>query len=77
MPPPSESPLSGRHGLHIVAGRRYVVSFVSVVESRRSGGIVRRSDMAGRRLTITVAACAGLVLPWLALAAPAGAAPAG
>ncbi|HEV2936922.1 MAG TPA: hypothetical protein VGY96_27715 [Streptosporangiaceae bacterium] len=33
--------------------------------------------MAARRLTTTVAACAGLVLPWLALAAPAGASPAG
>jgi hypothetical protein len=33
--------------------------------------------MAGRRLTIVVGACAGLVLPWLALAAPAGASPAG
>jgi len=33
--------------------------------------------MARRGLTITVAACAGLVLPWLALASPAGAAPAG
>ena len=33
--------------------------------------------MTRRRLTITVAAGAGLVLPWLALAAPAGAAPAG
>jgi len=36
--------------------------------------------MARRRLTITVAACAGLVLPWLGLvplASPAGAAPAG
>lgn len=33
--------------------------------------------MVRRRLTITVGACAGLVLPWLALAAPAGASPAG
>src|SRR6266851_5567987 len=33
--------------------------------------------MAGRRLTFTVVACAGLVLPWLALASPAGATPAG
>jgi len=33
--------------------------------------------MAGRRLTIMVAACAGLVLPWLGLATAAGAAPAG
>ena len=32
--------------------------------------------MAGRRLAIMVAACAGLVLPWLGLATPAGAAPA-
>jgi len=33
--------------------------------------------VARRGLTITVAACAGLVLPWLALASPAGATPAG
>ena len=36
--------------------------------------------MAGRRLTVMIATCAGLVLPWLALgplASPAGAAPAG
>ena len=33
--------------------------------------------MAGRRLAIIVAAGAGLVLPWLAVASPAGAAPAG
>ena len=34
--------------------------------------------MAGRRLGITVtAACAGLVLPWLGLASPAAASPAG
>jgi hypothetical protein len=33
--------------------------------------------MVRRRQTITVAGCAGLVLPWLALAAPAGASPAG
>src|SRR5260221_8604283 len=32
--------------------------------------------MAGRRLTFTVVACAGLVLPWLALASPASATPA-
>lgn len=32
--------------------------------------------MAGRRLIITVAACAGLALPWLGLTAPAGAVPA-
>jgi hypothetical protein len=30
--------------------------------------------MAGRRLIITVAACAGLALPWLGQASPAGAA---
>ncbi len=30
--------------------------------------------MAGRRLIVTVAACAGLALPWLGLASPAGAA---
>jgi hypothetical protein len=33
--------------------------------------------MAGRRLIITVAACAGLALPWIGLASPAGAWPAG
>jgi hypothetical protein len=33
--------------------------------------------MTGRRLTIIVVACAGLVLPWLGLASPAGAAAAG
>src|SRR6516225_1328441 len=41
---------------------------------------MRRSDMAGRRLTVMAAACAGLVLPWLGLGpltTPAGAAPAG
>ena len=42
------------------------------------GEIPGRSDMAGRWLRITVAAaCAGLVLPWLGLASPAGASPAG
>src|SRR5580700_5111545 len=33
--------------------------------------------MAGRRVAIIIAAGAGLVLPWLAVASPAGAAPSG
>src|SRR5260370_3105583 len=33
--------------------------------------------MAGRRLTFTVVGCAGRARPWLALASPAGATPAG
>src|SRR5215469_15307252 len=77
------------HGSH-ASRSRYVVSFVLWLSRGvevGSGEIVvfrglrkqavRRSDMAGRRLTII---CAGLVLPWLGLvplAFPAGASPAG
>src|ERR1700722_14705052 len=57
------------------------LSFCSVLWLGRGivvgSGEFWRSDMAGRRVAIIVATCAGMAVPWLGLASPAGAAPVG